>query len=135
MRFVTRITVVALSAIALALMIIIKPWSRTREVVVDPHVELMGDLWDPVPFPADKKAAKAQEKKAPFATTSKETAARPPSAGNPIRLSVVVCGDRAKETLVLLKSAAMFSKTRQFYHLFAEDHAKVELSKETRGLT
>lgn len=54
------------------------------------------------------------------------------SPDNPIRLSVVVCGDRSGETLVLLKSAVIFSHTYQVFHLFAEDHAKKELSEEVR---
>ena len=51
---------------------------------------------------------------------------------NPIRLSVVACGDRAGETLVLLKSAVIFSHRYLFFHLFAEDNVKIELSREVR---
>jgi hypothetical protein len=52
------------------------------------------------------------------------------SPDKPIRLSVVVCGDRSGETLVMLKSAVIFSHTYQLFHLFADDHAKKELSEE-----
>ena len=57
------------------------------------------------------------------------------SPDKPIRLCVVACGDRSGETLVMLKSAVVFSHTYQLFHLFAEDHAKKELSEEVRQLS
>ncbi|XP_070565842.1 glucoside xylosyltransferase 1-like [Ptychodera flava] len=40
---------------------------------------------------------------------------------NGIHLSVVACGDRANETLVMLKSAVLFTKAPLHFHIFAED--------------
>jgi UDP-xylose:glucoside alpha-1,3-xylosyltransferase len=41
-----------------------------------------------------------------------------------INLSVVACGDRAPETLVLLKSALMFTKSRLHFYIFTESTLK-----------
>ena len=133
MRFVARVTIASLSIIALAVLILFKPWSSSNRHAVarDPHVELMGDLWDPVLFPPEKKEEKRKEdRKEDITLEADKVDSSKSSRESPIRLSVVACGDRGKETLVLLKTAAMFSKSRLFYHLFAEDHVKVELKNE-----
>ncbi|XP_071851569.1 glucoside xylosyltransferase 1-like [Apostichopus japonicus] len=47
-----------------------------------------------------------------------------------IHLSVVVCGDRTEETLIMLKSAAVLTKTCLVFHIFAEE----ELQEGIRDL-
>ncbi|XP_033752433.1 glucoside xylosyltransferase 2-like isoform X2 [Pecten maximus] len=39
---------------------------------------------------------------------------------NGIHLSLVACGDREKESIILLKSAVLFTKTPIVFHIFAE---------------
>ncbi|XP_021373710.1 glucoside xylosyltransferase 2-like isoform X2 [Mizuhopecten yessoensis] len=39
---------------------------------------------------------------------------------NGIHLSLVACGDRDKESIILLKSAVLFTKTPLVFHIFAE---------------
>jgi hypothetical protein len=41
-----------------------------------------------------------------------------------INLSVVACGDRVPETLVLLKSALMFTKAQLHFYIFTEPELK-----------
>lgn len=41
---------------------------------------------------------------------------------NGIHLSLVACGDREKESVILLKSAVLFTKTPLVFHIFAELH-------------
>ena len=38
-----------------------------------------------------------------------------------IHISVVACGERLEESLVMLKSAAIFSKSLLVFHIFAEE--------------
>uniref|UniRef100_A0A8C1AGR1 Glucoside xylosyltransferase 1 n=1 Tax=Cyprinus carpio carpio TaxID=630221 RepID=A0A8C1AGR1_CYPCA len=40
---------------------------------------------------------------------------------DPLELAVVACGSRLEETLVMLKSAVLFSQRRLRFHIFAED--------------
>lgn len=39
-----------------------------------------------------------------------------------IHICIVACGDRLEESLVLLKSAVLFTKSPLVFHIFAEDH-------------
>lgn len=53
-----------------------------------------------------------------------------------IHLAVVACGNRLEETLVMLKSAVLFSHRKIQFHIFTEDSLKPELiSSCASGLT
>ena len=47
-----------------------------------------------------------------------------------INLAVVACGDRAKETLVLLKSALMFTRSYLHFIIITEKTLKINFIKE-----
>ncbi|XP_060058844.1 glucoside xylosyltransferase 2 isoform X2 [Erinaceus europaeus] len=49
-----------------------------------------------------------------------------------IHLAVVACGDRLEETLVMLKSAVLFSHRKIWFHIFTEDSLKPEFDKKLR---
>lgn len=42
----------------------------------------------------------------------------------PINISVVACGDRVPETLTLLKSALMFTRSKLYFYIFTEANLK-----------
>ena len=47
-----------------------------------------------------------------------------------INLSVVACGDRVPETLVLLKSALMFTKAKLHFYIFTEPELKSQFAEQ-----
>ncbi|XP_054993002.1 glucoside xylosyltransferase 2 [Sorex araneus] len=47
-----------------------------------------------------------------------------------IHLAVVACGDRLEETLVMLKSAVLFSHRKIQFHIFTEEFLKPEFDKQ-----
>jgi hypothetical protein len=47
-----------------------------------------------------------------------------------INLAVVACGDRVKETIVLLKSALMFTRNYLHFIVITEPELKKEFSRE-----
>ncbi|XP_076984803.1 glucoside xylosyltransferase 2 [Tamandua tetradactyla] len=49
-----------------------------------------------------------------------------------IHLAVVACGDRLEETLVMLKSAVLFSHRKIQFHIFTEESLKPEFDKQLR---
>ncbi|EMP28833.1 Glucoside xylosyltransferase 2 [Chelonia mydas] len=49
-----------------------------------------------------------------------------------MHLAVVACGDRLEETLIMLKSAVLFSYRKLKFHIFAEDSLKPEFEKKLR---
>ncbi|KAF0877788.1 GXLT2 xylosyltransferase, partial [Crocuta crocuta] len=49
-----------------------------------------------------------------------------------IHLAVVACGNRLEETLVMLKSAVLFSHRKMQFHIFTEDSLKPEFDKQLR---
>uniref|UniRef100_A0A2K6SR71 UDP-D-xylose:beta-D-glucoside alpha-1,3-D-xylosyltransferase n=2 Tax=Saimiri boliviensis TaxID=27679 RepID=A0A2K6SR71_SAIBB len=49
-----------------------------------------------------------------------------------IHLAVVACGSRLEETLVMLKSAVLFSHRKIQFHIFTEDSLKPEFDKQLR---
>jgi hypothetical protein len=49
---------------------------------------------------------------------------------NSINLSVVACGDRVPETLVLLKSALMFTRRNLHFYVFTETPLKKQFSDQ-----
>ncbi|NXQ67985.1 GXLT2 xylosyltransferase, partial [Quiscalus mexicanus] len=49
-----------------------------------------------------------------------------------MHLAVVACGDRLEETLIMLKSAVLFSSRRLCFHIFAEDSLKPEFETKLK---
>uniref|UniRef100_A0A8C5XIZ1 UDP-D-xylose:beta-D-glucoside alpha-1,3-D-xylosyltransferase n=1 Tax=Microcebus murinus TaxID=30608 RepID=A0A8C5XIZ1_MICMU len=49
-----------------------------------------------------------------------------------IHLAVVACGDRLEETLVMLKSAVLFSHRKIQFHIFTEDALRPEFDEQLR---
>ena len=49
-------------------------------------------------------------------------------------LSVVACGDRLNETIVMLKSAAVFSQDHFHVHIFADDELRPQFQQQVRFL-
>ncbi|XP_065264236.1 glucoside xylosyltransferase 2 [Emys orbicularis] len=49
-----------------------------------------------------------------------------------MHLAVVACGNRLEETLIMLKSAVLFSCRKLKFHIFAEDSLKPEFEKKLR---
>lgn len=47
-----------------------------------------------------------------------------------IHLAVVACGSRLEETLVMLKSAVLFSHRKMQFHIFTEEPLKSEFDKQ-----
>lgn len=47
-----------------------------------------------------------------------------------IHLAVVACGGRLEETLVMLKSAVLFSHRKMQFHIFTEESLKPEFDKQ-----
>lgn len=47
-----------------------------------------------------------------------------------IHISVVACGERLKETLVMFKSAVLFSKSLLVFHIFAEDNLQQSFKEQ-----
>jgi len=47
-------------------------------------------------------------------------------------LSVVACGDRVNETIIMLKSAALFSREPFHVHIFADDELRPEFQQQVR---
>ncbi|XP_042307640.1 glucoside xylosyltransferase 2 isoform X2 [Sceloporus undulatus] len=47
-----------------------------------------------------------------------------------MHLAVVACGDRLEETLIMLKSAVLFSNRKIKFHIFAEDSLKPEFERK-----
>uniref|UniRef100_A0ACB8EH57 Glucoside xylosyltransferase 2 n=1 Tax=Sphaerodactylus townsendi TaxID=933632 RepID=A0ACB8EH57_9SAUR len=47
-----------------------------------------------------------------------------------MHLAVVACGDRLEETLIMLKSAVLFSNRKLKFHIFAEDSLKPEFERK-----
>lgn len=47
-----------------------------------------------------------------------------------MHLAVVACGDRVEETLVMLKSAVLFSHRKMQFHIFTEESLKPEFDKQ-----
>ncbi|XP_053234154.1 glucoside xylosyltransferase 2 isoform X1 [Podarcis raffonei] len=56
--------------------------------------------------------------------------AAPLSSPQWMHLAVVACGDRLEETLVMLKSAVLFSYRKLKFHIFAEDSLKPEFERK-----
>ncbi len=56
--------------------------------------------------------------------SQEEVASGSNDAESVINLSAVACGDRAPETLVLLKSALMFTKSKLHFFIFTESNLK-----------
>lgn len=52
-----------------------------------------------------------------------------------IHLAVVACGNRLEETLVMLKSAVLFSHRKMRFHIFTEDALKPEFDKQVKQAT
>ncbi|XP_039551264.1 glucoside xylosyltransferase 2 isoform X3 [Passer montanus] len=55
-----------------------------------------------------------------------------PSSLQCMHLAVVACGDRLEETLIMLKSAVLFSSRRLCFHIFAEDSLKPEFETKLK---
>ncbi|XP_020646732.3 glucoside xylosyltransferase 2 isoform X2 [Pogona vitticeps] len=53
-----------------------------------------------------------------------------PSAPQWMHLAVVACGERLEETLIMLKSAVLFSNRKLKFHIFAEDSLKPEFERK-----
>lgn len=49
-----------------------------------------------------------------------------------IHLAVVACGNRLEETLVMLKSAVLFSHRKMRFHIFTEEALKPEFDKQVK---
>ncbi|XP_026057825.1 glucoside xylosyltransferase 1-like isoform X1 [Carassius auratus] len=49
---------------------------------------------------------------------------------DPVQLAVVACGSRLEETLVMLKSAVLFSHRHLCFHIFSEDHLHAGFRQE-----
>ncbi|XP_044881732.1 glucoside xylosyltransferase 2 isoform X1 [Mauremys mutica] len=49
-----------------------------------------------------------------------------------MHLAVVACGNRLEETIIMLKSAVLFSYRKLKFHIFAEDSLKPEFEKKLR---
>ncbi|KAM8758847.1 glucoside xylosyltransferase 2 isoform 2-T2 [Rhynchonycteris naso] len=49
-----------------------------------------------------------------------------------IHLAVVACGNRLEETIVMLKSAVLFSHRKMQFHIFTEEFLKPEFDKQLR---
>lgn len=49
-----------------------------------------------------------------------------------MHLAVVACGNRLEETLVMLKSAVLFSHRKMQFHIFTEESLKPEFEKQLR---
>ena len=49
-------------------------------------------------------------------------------------LSVVACGDRLNETIVMLKSAVLFSREPFHVHIFADDELQPQFLQRVRLL-
>lgn len=47
-----------------------------------------------------------------------------------MHLAVVACGDRLEETLIMLKSAVLFSNRKLKFHIFAEDSLKPKFERK-----
>jgi hypothetical protein len=52
------------------------------------------------------------------------------SPSSTIHLSVVACGDRLEETLTMIKSAVIFTKSQIDLHIFADSVLEVEFKQE-----
>ncbi|XP_022315436.2 glucoside xylosyltransferase 2-like [Crassostrea virginica] len=50
-----------------------------------------------------------------------------------IHLSIVVCGDRGNESITLIKSAILFTKTYVFIHIFAEEDLHSSLKHQLKS--
>jgi hypothetical protein len=50
-----------------------------------------------------------------------------------IHLSVVACGDRLEETLTMIKSAVLFTKTHILLHIFADDALQTEFRQQVNN--
>ncbi|XP_064012270.1 glucoside xylosyltransferase 2 isoform X3 [Pogoniulus pusillus] len=59
-------------------------------------------------------------------------AREPSSLQQCMHLAVVACGDRLEETLIMLKSAILFSNRRLCFHIFAEDSLRPEFEKKLK---
>ncbi|KAM5280630.1 glucoside xylosyltransferase 2 [Ctenodactylus gundi] len=94
------------------------------------------------PGPAALPARRPRPRAAPRGAARPDVSARRPGearsfhAGLPpefwIHLAVVACGNRLEETLVMLKSAALFSHRKLQFHIFTEDSLKPEFDKQLR---
>ena len=47
-----------------------------------------------------------------------------------LHISVVACGERLEETLIMFKSAVLFSKALLVFHIFAEDGLQQEFKEQ-----
>ena len=52
------------------------------------------------------------------------------SPDSTVHLSVVACGDRLEETLTMIKSAVIFTKSQIHLHIFADDVLQIEFKQE-----
>lgn len=50
-----------------------------------------------------------------------------------MHLAVVACGNRLEETLVMLKSAVLFSHRKMHFHIFTEESLKPEFDKQVNS--
>ena len=65
-----------------------------------------------------------------FRKPGEQKHSKEPSSLQCMHLAVVACGDRLEETLIMLKSAVLFSNRRLCFHIFAEDSLKPEFEKK-----
>lgn len=50
-----------------------------------------------------------------------------------LHLSVVACGDRLEETLMMIKSSCLFSQNPMHYHIFADDELRPLFTKQVKS--
>uniref|UniRef100_A0A8C8SG85 UDP-D-xylose:beta-D-glucoside alpha-1,3-D-xylosyltransferase n=1 Tax=Pelusios castaneus TaxID=367368 RepID=A0A8C8SG85_9SAUR len=80
-----------------------------------------------------KPAGKRSPAKGKFAKTRRPGEQKPLKALPSIQwmhLAVVACGDRLEETLIMLKSAVLFSYRKLRFHIFAEDSLKPKFERK-----
>lgn len=65
-----------------------------------------------------------------FRKPGEQKHSKEPSSLQCMHLAVVACGDRLEETLIMLKSAVLFSNRRLCFHIFSEDSLKPEFEKK-----
>ncbi|XP_048348112.1 glucoside xylosyltransferase 2 [Sphaerodactylus townsendi] len=81
-----------------------------------------------------KKPGKRSAARGKFASVRKPKDQKPStvqlSTPQCMHLAVVACGDRLEETLIMLKSAVLFSNRKLKFHIFAEDSLKPEFERK-----
>lgn len=56
------------------------------------------------------------------------------TAGPPMHLAVVACGERLEETVTMIKSAVLFSFKHLHLHIFAEDQLHASFMETVRKI-